>query len=86
MQEFCKPNPEAFHIALERTGFPADTKQPIYFIDDGRANVKSAKKLGWHSIFVQESMETAAEMQALGIPTIRNILELQTVAPELFKQ
>lgn len=47
-----KPEPRMYEIAAERAGYPPEE---ILFIDDSRANLVAAEKLGWHVVWFDDS-------------------------------
>lgn len=61
-----KPEPEIFHIALQRSGIPASE---ALFLDDFQGNVDAANDLGISSILVTpDEQKTISDLrQALGI-------------------
>lgn len=60
----AKPDPAAFVIALERTGFEAARTA---FIDDSDANVATARELGMHGIRFTSPEQCRDELRALGV-------------------
>jgi putative hydrolase of the HAD superfamily len=49
----CKPEPEAFHIALEKSGNPAP--EACVLLDDKLSNLDAARRLGMYTILVGEN-------------------------------
>lgn len=53
----CKPEADYYHQALRKAGI-SDAKK-CYFVDDNRANIDAAQKLGWNSAhFCEKGLET----------------------------
>lgn len=50
VQPYCKPEPEAYHIALELAGSP-DPRE-VLMVDDRLENVAAASSLGMHTVLV----------------------------------
>ena len=63
---YCKPQTEAFQIALETVG---ESPEDCLFIDDSPANLSMAQQLGMTTISVGQNMHD-------GSPHIQNILDL----------
>ena len=59
-----KPEPEIYHILLEKIGRPA---QECLFIDDSLPNVKQAEKLGIKGIHFQSAEQLRSELKQLNI-------------------
>ena len=59
-----KPQPEIFHILLEKVGKPA---QECLFIDDSLANIQQAQKIGFVTIHFQSSEQLKITLNELGI-------------------
>jgi len=59
-----KPDPEIFHILLERIGRPANE---CLFIDDAQANIQQAQRLGFATIHFQSPAQLRVELRDLGI-------------------
>lgn len=72
----CKPMPEAFEIARQKTGMlPA---HEIVFIDDSLANVLSAQQLGYQVIWLNKKNQPLENPQ---FPVIQNIYQLEQCLP-----
>lgn len=59
-----KPEPEIYHIMLEKIGKPA---HECLFIDDSLANIQQAQKLGFQTIHFQSSEKLKLDLENLGI-------------------
>lgn len=59
-----KPEPEIFHILLDKIGKPANE---CLFIDDGLANIQQAQKLGFATIHFQSPQQLEASLRDLKI-------------------
>lgn len=59
-----KPEPEIFEHILERIGKPAGA---CLFIDDAKANVEQARKMGIVTIHFQSPAQLETELQRLGV-------------------
>ena len=59
-----KPQPEIFHILLEKVGRPA---QECLFIDDSLANIQQAERIGFATIHFQSSEQLKTALNELGI-------------------
>ena len=57
-----KPDPEIFHIMLEKIGKPA---QECLFIDDALINIRQAQKLGFETIHFQSPEQLAVALREL---------------------
>lgn len=66
MQPYCKPQTEAFQIALDAVG---EAPENCLFIDDSPVNLEKAQQLGMTTISVGESPHD-------GSPHIKRILDL----------
>ncbi|CDK29305.1 unnamed protein product [Kuraishia capsulata CBS 1993] len=85
----CKPMEAMFAKALKDAG--CKDKQHAYFVDDSGLNVRAAKKLGWGKViqFVERDEDLPDligedDKEREGIYVIRNILDIEKVAAELF--
>ena len=59
-----KPDPAIFEHLLNRHGLdPSET----IFVDDSRANVEAAQKLGMHAILFEDAGTLRVELQKLGV-------------------
>ena len=73
---YCKPMPEAFEKARQMTGnLPAEK---IVFVDDSLANIKSAKALGFQTIWINKNHDPDHNFD---FPVIYDILELENALP-----
>ena len=59
-----KPEPEIYHIMLEKIGRPA---QECLFIDDSLPNIKQAEKLGISGIHFQSAEQLRLELRKLNL-------------------
>lgn len=59
-----KPQPEIFHILLEKIGRPA---QECLFIDDSPANIQQAQNIGFATIRFESSEQLAKALQDMKI-------------------
>ena len=50
---FLKPEAEIYEVAQAHSGFPPEE---ILLIDDSRANLIAAEKLGWHVLWYDDSL------------------------------
>ncbi|KAF3185689.1 hypothetical protein TWF225_005079 [Orbilia oligospora] len=79
----CKPKEEAFLKAMKEAS--VKDKSKCFFVDDSPSNCKGATEFGWTRTahFVEEGLpEPAVKASKF---QIRNLKELPTVFPELFK-
>ena len=60
-----KPEPEFFDIALRRIGRPASE---CLFIDDSRANIEQARRMGFATIHFMSAEQLDKELHRLDIP------------------
>lgn len=79
----CKPQAAAFEKVMRQARITDVDK--CYFVDDSALNVAAATKLGWHAVNVKEEGEILP-VETTGYPQIRNILDVRTTFPHLFKQ
>lgn len=61
---FAKPEPEIFHILLEKIGRPA---QECLFIDDSLPNIRQANTMGFVTIHFQGPTQLEEELKQLGL-------------------
>jgi len=61
---FVKPEPEIYHIMLDKIGRPA---QECLFIDDSLPNILQANTMGFITIHFQSAEQLRNELQPLGI-------------------
>lgn len=75
-----KPEPKMYEIAQERAGVPA---QEILLIDDSRANLMAAERLGWHVLWFDDSRpeESAARAREVLEPIDEAGADTQTETP-----
>ncbi len=59
-----KPEPEFFEVALRRIGRPA---RECLFIDDSRANIEQARRMGFATIHFLSAEQLEKELHRLGI-------------------
>lgn len=64
-ERLLKPDPAIYRLLLDRYGLMADD---CVFIDDSRANVEGAARVGMHTIHYAEPMDLTAELRRLGFP------------------
>lgn len=57
-----KPEPEIYHIMLEKIGRPA---QECLFIDDSLPNIQQAQKIGFTTVHFESSEQLAGELHKL---------------------
>lgn len=79
LQFVCKPDPQAYHKALEIAG--ARQAGTSLFIDDSPANVLAADRLGFQTLLVSEN--PPANFTGASIPVIQH---LSCVYPDLVTQ
>ena len=60
-----KPDPEIYHLLLERYGLKA---QDCVFIDDVEKNVEGARAVGMHAIHFTGPDQLRHDLAALGFP------------------
>ncbi|CAM2149856.1 HAD family phosphatase [Pararobbsia alpina] len=67
--KLVKPDPAIFHEMFSRirAHFPAVEPGEIVFIDDNKKNAEAATALGWHGIHHTSAVNTARELETLGI-------------------
>lgn len=58
----CKPNPEIFHLAVERLGV---RPEEAVFVDDLPENVAGAKEVGLNAFLHQNGVETVARLRKM---------------------
>jgi len=58
-----KPNPDIFHLALERLGGIAPDR--AVFLDDAPGNIEGAHSAGLHTILVDDTAVAAQQLEAL---------------------
>ncbi|HNZ13291.1 MAG TPA: pyrimidine 5'-nucleotidase [Anaerolineaceae bacterium] len=73
----CKPQPEAFEIALKKAGSPDPTR--CVLIDDLPVNLKAARQMGFSTILISENPPENHDFDA----HIRSLSELPTVLTAL---
>jgi FMN phosphatase YigB (HAD superfamily) len=56
-----KPEPHMYEIAQEKAGVPAEE---ILLIDDSRANLMAAERLGWHVLWFDDSQPDESSARA----------------------
>ena len=61
---YVKPEPEIYHLMLEKIGKPANE---CLFIDDSLPNIEQANTIGFVTIHFQSSMQLENELKRLGI-------------------
>jgi len=61
---FVKPEPEIFHLMLEKIGRPA---HECLFIDDSLSNIEQANKIGFETIHFESAGQLEAELNHMGI-------------------
>ena len=61
---FVKPEPEIFHILLEKIGRPPEE---CLFIDDSLPNIQQANTIGFRTIQFQSPSQLQAELMQLGL-------------------
>ncbi|SMN18058.1 similar to Saccharomyces cerevisiae YGL224C SDT1 Pyrimidine nucleotidase [Maudiozyma saulgeensis] len=80
----CKPNPQAFERAMTQCGLA--NYENAWFIDDSGSNIHQGLKLGMHQCVhvVENEVNEILGKTPDGSIVIRDILDLPTVAPQLF--
>lgn len=63
-EKMVKPNPEIFHLLLQRYNLIADE---CLFIDDNYENVKTASEMGFATIYLADGVDLEHELKALNI-------------------
>jgi 2-haloacid dehalogenase len=61
---YVKPEPEIYHMVLEKIGRPA---RECLFIDDSLANIQQAQKMGFETIHYQSTQQLAIELKSMNI-------------------
>ena len=61
---FVKPEPEIYHIMLDKIGRPA---QECLFIDDSLQNIQQANKIGFATIHFQSPAQLEEELKQRGL-------------------
>jgi HAD superfamily hydrolase (TIGR01509 family) len=61
---YVKPEPEIYHIILEKIGKPA---QECLFIDDSLPNIIQAAKMGFNTIHFTAPEQLKKELTQLGL-------------------
>jgi 2-haloacid dehalogenase len=64
-ERLLKPDPAIYRLLLDRYGLEA---QHCVFIDDSKANVEGARKVGMHAIHCVEGIDLAAELRGYEFP------------------
>lgn len=59
-----KPEPEIFHILLDKIGKPAEE---CLFIDDSPTNIQQAKNIGFATVLFQSPQQLEASLRGFGI-------------------
>lgn len=59
-----KPDPAIYHIAIERTGLPANRN---FFVDDRADNVEAAQAAGMDAILFTSASEVAQQLRLRGL-------------------
>ena len=59
-----KPEPEIYHVLLEKVGKPA---QECLFIDDSLANIQQAQRIGFQTIHFQSAEQLADELRSMNL-------------------
>ncbi|KAJ3369418.1 hypothetical protein GGF31_005326 [Allomyces arbusculus] len=88
----CKPETPFFEQVLSDLHASAHPDTPIYFADDSLLNLGAAKKLGWHTIWVDAKREGLSDEERAALPpapefvdhAIGAIAEIAGVLPDLF--
>lgn len=62
---YVKPEPEIYHLLLEKIKRPA---QECLFIDDSLPNIQQAKKMGFEAIHFESSEQLAGELKSMNLP------------------
>ena len=57
-----KPEPEIYHILLEKVGKPA---QECLFIDDSLANIQQAQAMGFQTVHFKSAEQLADELKSM---------------------
>jgi len=60
-----KPEPEIYHLLLEKIGRPA---QECLFIDDSLPNIQQSKKMGFEAIHFESPEQLAGELKSMNLP------------------
>ena len=59
-----KPEPDIYHVLLEKVGKPA---QECLFIDDSLANIQQAQRIGFQTIHFQSAEQLADELRSMNL-------------------
>jgi 2-haloacid dehalogenase len=59
-----KPEPEIYHILLQKIGRPA---QECLFIDDSLPNIQQAQKMGFHTVHFKSSEQLADHLRSINL-------------------
>lgn len=70
---YCKPQKEAFEIALKHTGLAANE---TVFIDDSPANIVSARALGFQTVLISDN-----GLDPESLPAISSLHQLPSLIP-----
>ncbi|KAA8904165.1 Haloacid dehalogenase-like hydrolase-domain-containing protein [Sphaerosporella brunnea] len=80
----CKPKREAYELAMRQSG--ATDPGKCYFIDDSAINCQAAVEFGWKNVIHKLEPEDPDPEFPHGRWHIRDLKELKTIFPEVFKE
>ncbi|ANB14689.1 Sdt1p [Sugiyamaella lignohabitans] len=79
----CKPKREMFHKAMEQAG--VDDVNKCYFVDDSYINIVGARKFGFKKPIQYVDADDPLPEKPASDYTVRSLLELPQLVPEVFK-
>jgi FMN phosphatase YigB (HAD superfamily) len=77
MDFVCKPNPQAYRIALDRVG--EDTPERCIYLDDASRNLAPAFNMGFFTVLVGQNGNDPSAKRVVARPH-----DLRKVMPELW--
>lgn len=78
----CKPFPEMYEKAMTEAGIEDPKK--CFFVDDSEQNCRTAEKLGWTAVFLQEDIDTLNPKPQPCQHQISKLEELRGLFPWMF--
>lgn len=63
-EKLIKPDPKLYHVLLNRYNLKANES---LFIDDNINNIETARKMGFHTIHINEGVDLKKEVKEMGV-------------------